>query len=541
MNNLLFIFKEVVYLGITASILTLMILLIKKIFSKALSPKWHYYIWILLLIRLLIPFSPESSMSIYSLVYTAAEKVNLPINEISISFQGNSLNEPSSDTLSPLPNVPEDGDNNINTKPSKVLITNTNSSLEVNSVSKYDSIITILAFIWMIGVILLSLYTICINISFYLNVRKRYTVLMDKRLNDILKDCKNIMKINHPISLLTSRKIRTPSLYGLLNTKILVSEAYMNKLSDDEIRYIFLHELSHYKRKDILINWIMAILQIIYFFNPFIWYAFYKIHEDCEISCDAAALTYIGETEYKNYGNTIIKLIKLFSESTFIPLTAGISKNKSSYKRRIIMISKFKRSKWTSTLLALVLMFSVGLIGLTGCNLTEDKTANTNITDSSNDKDNNKDINKDNEVDPTKNDSSTSEPSESKEVFYGEWVIQKVLAYGSAGTYSTESAESLLGKNLIFSEDKASNFGDEPSAISKIATNPIYKKTLVSKDEFITNYRMSLDKLGISSDSASEITVSDSKGTVSTFFIKDDNTLIIYGGGTYFELLRKTK
>ncbi|MBC8059624.1 MAG: hypothetical protein H7Y18_03055 [Clostridiaceae bacterium] len=51
---------------------------------------------------------------------------------------------------------------------------------------------------------------------------------------------------------------------------------------------------------------------------------------------------------------------------------------------------------------------------------------------------------------------------------------------------------------------------------------------------------MSLDKLGLKADSISEITVSDSKGNGCTFLIKDNNTLIIIGGGTFFELARKT-
>jgi hypothetical protein len=72
-----------------------------------------------------------------------------------------------------------------------------------------------------------------------------------------------------------------------------------------------------------------------------------------------------------------------------------------------------------------------------------------------------------------------------------------------------------------------------------VAANPVYKKNVISKADFITNYRMTLDRLGVNAESISEITVTDSKGAVSTFFIKDENTLIIYGGGTYFELNRK--
>lgn len=553
MNNLILIFKEIIYLGATASILILIILLIKKIFNKTLSPKWHYYIWILLLIRLLIPFYPESSMSIYTLFYSAAEKVNLPISEIRIPFQISSINESSANTLTTLPQTAVNV-NNENTTNSNVSNSITDTALKVKENEKYISAIIIMAYIWIIGVLLLSLYTIYINIVFAVNVHKRYTSLKNERINDILKGCKNIMDIKHPIPLLTSKKVRTPSLYGFFNTKILVSEEYIEQLSDDEIKYIFLHELSHYKRKDIAINWILALLQIIYFFNPLIWYAFYKIYEDCEISCDAAALRYIKEAEYQSYGSTIIKLIRVFSESNFIPITAGISKNKSSYKRRIIMISKFKKSTWTSTLLAILLIISVGFIGLTGCKLSTNKVSNNNTTALSNPTsgtENNGTPDKPSIQQETNNQSNTNttnKPAQStgapanqtKEVFYGQWVIKQVLAYGPAGTYTSEDVKSLVGKSLSFSADKASRFGDKPSDAAKVAANPVYKKTVISKSDFVTNNRMTFDKLGIKADSILEITVSDAKGIVCIFLIKDDNTLIIIGGGAYFELVRKT-
>jgi bla regulator protein BlaR1 len=566
MNSLISIFKEVIYLSATASILLSLILIIKKVFNKTLTPKGHYYIWILLLIRLAIPFSPESPISIYTLFYEAAEKVNLPASEINISFQNASIVLPPTAT----PNNSENKTDSINPNSTTASASNARDNI------KYNPILVSVAFIWIIGVLVLSFYTLYLNLAFTANVRKNYNLSNDERINSILKYCKNTMNIKCNIPLLTSQKVRTPSLYGFFNSKILISETYMKQLSDSEVRYIFLHELSHYKRKDIAINWIITILQIIYFFNPLIWYAFYKIHEDCEISCDAAALKYINELEYKSYGSTIIKLIKLFSESNFIPVTAGISKNKSSYKRRIIMISKFKKGKWTSTLLAIILIISVGLIGLTGCkaspekasdinkpvssntsNNTENKPTSNNTSDKNNPVSVNNPSNTDNKpasnnqnTNQLNNQNNTNIPKESEnslqpvlkptEAFYGQWVIKQVLAFGQVGTYSNENTKTLIEKTLSFSQDKASYFGDQPSDISKVATSPVYKKTVISKGDFLTNYRMTFDKLGIKADSITQVTVSDSKGTVSTFLVKDDNTLIIIGGGTYFELVKKT-
>lgn len=186
---------------------------------------------------------------------------------------------------------------------------------------------------------------------------------------------------------------------------------------------------------------------------------------------------------------------------------------------------KSKKSNLTSILLFLILAISVGLIGLTGCSqaTTNGTTLLPNSTSDT--------VNADNP-------DSTLETSE--EVFYGQWVIKQVLVYGSAGTYSSEDATSLLDESVNFSTDEASGFGDQLSDISKVITNPVYKKSTISESDFITNYRMTFDNLGIKADEISEIFVSDSEGNGFILFIKDDNTLIIYGGDTYFELVRKT-
>ena len=558
MEHLLGIFKEVLYLGATGSILILLILLVKKIFNKVLSSNWHYYIWILLLIRLLIPYYPESPVSIYNVFYIVGQQVKSPSNETSSSNQPSSFDDNSIDAVTTVKN------DNTSIIPREV----TNIIAKVNAKSIMNSAVNIMALIWISVVILFSLYTIAINMVFAINVRRSYTLLTDKRINHILAECKKRMKIKQQIPILTSKKVRTPSLYILFHPKILVSQSYMQNLSDAELKYIFLHELSHYKRKDIVINWIMALLQIVYFFHPLIWYAFYKIHEECEVSCDAAALRYVKEEEYQSYGNTIIKLIKLFSESNLIPTTAGIGKNKSNYKRRITMIKKHKKSKWTSTVLTLLLIISIGAIGLTGCNLiakddgnqdTEETTNSTeettNSTDSTNSEDATQDTvtlapenpdsdatkateSNDNQLPTEPEQDTTDSVDENQPLYYGEWVINLVQAYG-VGTYSKEDAESLIGKSVKFSAGSATNFGDSVSDIDKESNNPDYTETVLSESDFVTNYRIPFEKLGIEGDTVTEINVTDSNGFVSTFFVKDENTLIIFGGGTYFELVRK--
>jgi bla regulator protein blaR1 len=555
---LVWLFTELIYRAGTASVLILLLLVSKRIFHNALSPRWHYYIWLLLMIRLIVPFAPESSFSIYSVFYSAAEKINLPVTETLSRFPS-----PLSDTLI-------QDERTDNTQPVKypdqidIGVTtpgNENSATDIidspaNSMRSL-SLIRIAALLWLSGIIILSVYILCINIAFARNVRRYYTPLSDLRIEGILKNCKSMLGIRRRISILTTKKVRTPSLYGLITPCILVSASYMSQLSDDDIKYIFLHELSHYKRKDIAFNWLLTCLQIIYFFNPLIWYAFYKIHNDCEVACDAEVLKHLNQDEHQQYGNTLIKLIRLYSESNFIPATAGISKNKSNYKRRILMIHKFKKSKWTGTLLALFIIFAVAVVGLTGCATTpktDTPSENTLTNTPQNPLTSTPQENPSSSITPTEpaptasvpesddtDNSSGQEPTDTSDQksYYGQWLLKEVLAYGAVGTYSSEDAEKMLGKSLSFSAKEANIINDQPSDSTKTIENPNYQESTVSAEDFLMNQRMTFDKLGITSDSVTEIAITGADNTAGcTLLIKDDNTIILIAGGTYFELIK---
>ena len=106
---------------------------------------------------------------------------------------------------------------------------------------------------------------------------------------------------------------------------------------------MFLHELSHIKRRDILTGWLMTALQILHWFNPLVWLAFHRMRVDRELACDALALSYAKEEENQPYGRTIIKLLEGFGCSTWAPSMAGTVENKNQMKERISMIAKFRQ------------------------------------------------------------------------------------------------------------------------------------------------------------------------------------------------------
>ena len=347
------VFTWVIKSSLMASILAVLISLVKYALRNKLDAKWQYMIWMLLIIRLLIPYDIQSPWSIYSL---------LPNNSVPISMV-NQANIRISDN-----------DTQIDISEKEIQSTNDQSILNKQSNTKSEEPIAedlsnvyiyILAIIWLVGVSILAILTIATNLRFYFKV-KREPSATDVRMSNLIQECTSKLGIRNNLPIIITDRVDAPCLYGILSPKLLLPKPLVNRLTEENIRHIFIHELSHYKRNDILINWLAVAAQIVHWFNPLIWYSFTKMREDCELACDAATLSFLKPEEYQSYGLSIISLVTP-AQSPWLPGTTGFFGNKNNHqiKRRIKMIKYFQKPtlKWTCT--AVVILISLGLVGFT--------------------------------------------------------------------------------------------------------------------------------------------------------------------------------
>ena len=111
---------------------------------------------------------------------------------------------------------------------------------------------------------------------------------------------------------------------------------------------------------------------MLHWFNPLIWFGFYRMRVDRELACDGLALGTVGADESKKYGRTIVNLLERFSQRQYVPSMAGILENKANLKRRITMIANFKKASKKHTIAAIGLIFVLACIALTNA---ENKSA----------------------------------------------------------------------------------------------------------------------------------------------------------------------
>ena len=177
---------------------------------------------------------------------------------------------------------------------------------------------------WLIGVFFLFTYIYVSNKRLAGKVNSA-NLITDQRILKVFDECKKSMRIRTKVSLIKTDVVNSPTLYGGIHPRLLLPDKTIHTFTDNELKYIFFHELAHFKRKDIIVNWLMTGLLILHWFNPILWYAYYRMREDQEMACDAFALSYIDPNKATEYGHTIIKLLETYSRPLFTPGVANFS------------------------------------------------------------------------------------------------------------------------------------------------------------------------------------------------------------------------
>ena len=171
------------------------------------------------------------------------------------------------------------------------------------------------------------------------------------------------MKIRRPVRLLESIHVSVPLVIGHFKPLVLMPIGMVNQLSPNEVEAIFAHELAHIRRHDFLLNLVQSILDILYYFNPAVWYISATIRTERENSCDDWAVAMCGNS--MTYVNALVQLQERAVNMPQLALSlAGGGKPLLNRVRRILNQPNNKQSVMerfiaTILLLAAVAVFSI--------------------------------------------------------------------------------------------------------------------------------------------------------------------------------------
>ncbi len=316
-----------------AAIVSILVLLSQWLLGKWLTPRWRRALWFLVVIRLALPGSIQSRISVFNL-----------------------LQAPSLSALGGPPGQmmgASAGAGEARSAPGGALD---------RSSGRFGSWISLRS-VWLAGAVSLWCCFLASGWQLGRGIRRQRPVTNEALLN-LLEDCKREMGVFTPLTLLETSRTNSPALLGFIRPRLLLPEGLIQSFSPAELRFVFLHELGHLKRGDILVNWLLTVPLVLHWFNPMVWYAVRQIRIDGESACDAAALSHAQEGENRLYGQTIIKLLERFSAPARGPGLVGVLEQKNQMKARIELIARFKKqTPWP--LVAASLFVVLALLTLT--------------------------------------------------------------------------------------------------------------------------------------------------------------------------------
>ena len=307
-----------------------------RLFLRRAPKKYSYILWAIVGIYLLCPIRLSSPISIYSLINnvsdTFLEHHSLPLNAKNFADKNKTYNEKNQKTKD---SNKSKFDNVSSTNKNQKTKQNQNNTAGTENISQ-SLTVTTTAYIWLCGCIVLLVRNL------FLIWRTKQTVLMAIRRKD------NIYE---------SEYISTPFVLGIVRPKIYIPF----NLSEQEREYILKHEQYHIRRKDQIIKICAYILCVIYWFQPLIWFAYFVMIRDMEMSCDEYVLKNSKSDIRAAYSTSLLKLATKTED-----FNAGMPAfGESDIRKRVKNIMKFNaKKKWVSVVAAIAVVI-VGVSCLT--------------------------------------------------------------------------------------------------------------------------------------------------------------------------------
>ncbi|MGB2861769.1 MAG: M56 family metallopeptidase, partial [Sedimentisphaerales bacterium] len=344
-----------------ASVVTCLILLIQKMLGGKLGPRWCHALWLVLLIRMILPWAPSSRVSLFNLIPSWDRQIQRAQPSKATEQQGSSQAAQASETAEAIPAGKSESDVTIQKRviPEPGAI----ADIQIESQPWLVSLRRVLPVLWLAGAVVIGTYLLMSNFALW-RIVKRDRPLVKQAMLELFEECKAQMGVQSLVAVVPSNQIRSPGLFGFVRPRLLLPLEMLDTATSEEMRYVFLHELAHLRRHDIYFGWLTSLLQVLHWFNPLVWFAFYRMRADRELACDALVLARTQKEESQEYGQAIVGLVRRFSRSRPLPAMAGILESKSQLKRRITMITQFKKNSYQWSPLAVILIIILACVSL---------------------------------------------------------------------------------------------------------------------------------------------------------------------------------
>lgn len=228
------------------------------------------------------------------------------------------------------------------------------------SPSLVPSLLALAAWLWLAGAAAVVMWIVYSHVVLH-RLITRCRTRPDASLDQELEWCRQRMGFTRGYGLWVVRGLPTMAVHGWLRPVILVPEGLRERFSAGEIRGMFLHELAHVRRGDLIWSRVMLVVCALHWFNPLVWLLARRMRADAELECDRIALEKLSHAQRSHYGEALLKTLENSFASVPAPAVPFFRHTKE-IRTRIQMIA-LPRSSALAHYAAL--LFVPALAGLT--------------------------------------------------------------------------------------------------------------------------------------------------------------------------------
>ena len=308
MNEL---FLKIINMSISASWLVLAVLILRFVLKKA--PKWiNVLLWGIVAIRLICPFSFESTLSLIPSAETIPLNIGMdttPTINSGISAINNAVNP---------------------------IISQSNTPMAGASINPLQITIGIYEYIWIFGMIALALYT---AISYWRLHRKVDTA------------------VRYKDNIFQSENVSSPFVFGIIKPRIYLPF----KMNGQDLEHVVAHEHAHIRRKDHWWKPFGFLLLTIHWFNPLMWMAYVLLCRDIELACDEKVIKELGNEQRGDYTQALVACSVNRRMIAACPLAFG----EVSVKERVKSVMNYKKPAFWVIIISVIVCVGVAVCFLT--------------------------------------------------------------------------------------------------------------------------------------------------------------------------------
>lgn len=269
---------NIVAINISASIMILLTILIRRMSKKLVPHGMFSLLWVLIELRLLFPISLRTYFSYLNpIIYAKNELTH------SLKMQKNEVYEFVSESVETI------------------------QTITVNAKEKIFCI-------WFVIFLIVTMYFIVQYIKAWKDIQNSILLQDDHWLRSYI----NEQKFFRHISVRLKTNMNSPATWGVISPTIFfpIDFDFQDK---EQIRFIILHECGHIKYFHFLWKLLNILLVCLYWYNPFVWLMFCYQEHDLEITSDRYALHHLDKKQRKAYANNLVSTVeKIHRESIFL-------------------------------------------------------------------------------------------------------------------------------------------------------------------------------------------------------------------------------